>query len=185
MSTIKTNKIQTLGGFTYNVPVQVVTSSLGAGDLGTTATSTSDRTTSTNNPAWAITTTTTTWTDTSNLQLTITPRFANSIIRLDLNVMINTTTANSAGAVRIKRGSTIVWRPIMDASGPYSIGYTSTTSQYLTHYISVFDSPATTSPVTYSLQYRTYAGGTCRIFGVPDANSWNSTNYLIATEIAQ
>lgn len=183
MSTIKTNKIQTLGGFTYNVPVQVVTSSLGVGDLGTTDTATSDRTNA--NPAWAITTTTTTWTDTTNLQLTITPKFSNSIIKLDLNVYMGCETANHGPAVRIKRGNKIIWRPTHDNTGPFGTGFSTASSLHSVLSAVAFDSPATTSPVTYSLQYRSYNGGTCRIFAYGAATGYGSSNYLIATEIAQ
>jgi len=186
MSTIKTNKIQTLGGFTYNVPVQVVTSSLGAADLGTTATSTSDRTASTNNPAWVIATSTTTWTNTSTLSLTISPKFANSIIRLDLSIFAYSSGNYSCPVgVRIIRGSTIVWRPAFNTLGPYGMGFLNNSLGAFQHHITAIDSPATTSAITYSLQYRTYTGSQCHLFGYGSASDWASSNYLIATEIAQ
>lgn len=179
MSTIKTNKIQTLAGATFHVPIQVVTSSLGT-DLGTT---TNDQTN--NNPAWAFTSTTTTWADTTNLQLTITPKFANSLIRLDLSAYLYSGGANRAGALRIRRGTTIVMRPHHNATGPFSMGYNEAGGDHTHHFLTSYDSPATTSPVTYTLQYRTYNGGAVHFFAQAANNNYGALNILTATEIAQ
>jgi hypothetical protein len=179
MSTIKTNKIQTLDGFTYHIPVQVVTSSLGA-DLGTT---TNDQTN--NNPAWAFTSTTTTWTDTSNLQLTITPKFASSIIKLDLSAYLYSGGANRAGALRIRRGTTIVMRPHHSLTGPFSMGYNEAGGDHMHHFLTSYDRPATTSPITYTLQYRTFNGGSVHFFAQAVNSNFGSLNVLTATEIAQ
>jgi hypothetical protein len=181
MSTIKTNKFQTLDGLTYNVPIQVVTSSLGTADLGTTDTSTSDRTNLT--PSYSISTTTTTWTNTSNLQTTITPKFSNSIIRGELCVYLHNNSVNNAAAVRIVRGNKIIWRPIMDTTGPYSLGWSSA-FHHGTYVITFIDSPATTSPVTYSLQYRAYTGSSTFLFG-PGSGGYGNGQYFILTEYAQ
>ena len=182
MSIVKTNKFQTLDGLTYNVPIQVVTSSLGASDLGTTDTSTSDRTNL--SPSYSITTTTTTWTDTSNLQLTITPKFSTSLIKLELSIYLRTNvTTGDAASVRIRRGNKIVWRPILDTTGPYSTFWTNT-SIHPQMAVIFMDNPQTTSPVTYTLQYRTYNGGSAQLFG-PAAGSYGNAQYLIATEYAQ
>jgi len=181
MSIVSANKFKTLDGTTYNMPVQIVTTSLGAENLGTTDTSTSDRTNL--SPVWSIITTTTTWTDTSNLQLTITPKFDNSIIRLDLCVYLHNNSLSNAAAIRIKRGNKILWRPVMDTTGPYSLGWS---SAYIhgTYNITTYDAPTTTSPITYSLQYRTYNGGQCVLFG-PNTGAYGNSNYFTATEIAQ
>lgn len=183
MSVVKTNKFQTLDGLTYCVPIQVVTSSLGTSDLGTTDSATSDRTNA--NPSWAITTTATTWTDTTSLQLTITPKFINSIIRLELIVYMGCEAANNAPGIRIKRGNKIIWRPQHDTTGPFGTGWTTASTLHGVWNAIAFDQPATTSPVTYSLQYRTYNGGSCRIFAYSAATAYGPSNYFIATEIAQ
>lgn len=179
MSIVKTNKFQTLDGMTYNVPIQVVSSSLGT-NYGTT---TNDQTN--NNVSWGISTTTTTWTDTSNLQLTITPKFSNSIIKLDLSIMLYNAANNSAG-IRIRRGTTLVWRPSFDGTGPFSTGYTGAGVLWQTFNVTTFDSPSTTSPVTYTLQYRNYTNAAaCIYFSNPTAGVYATSNYLIATEFAQ
>ena len=179
MSIVKTNKFQTLAGATMNMPIQVVKTSLGD-NLGTTSND------STNNyPSWVIGTNTTTWTDTTNLQLTITPRFATSIIKLELSIVAGNGGANAAPAIRIIRGSTIVWRPINNSVGPFSMLYSSGDIHGFPTVI-CFDSPNTTSAVTYSLQYRTYSGNTTvGIFGWPYANHYAPLNTFVATEIAQ
>jgi len=182
MSTIKTNKFQTLDGFTYHVPVQIVTSSLGTADLGTTDTATSDRTN--HSPAYGISTTTTTWTDTSNLQLTITPKFANSIMKCELCVYTYSGAALNAAGIRVKRGNKIVWRPIHNTTGPFSNFFVNAGDMHATSTVVFTDAPGTTSPVTYSLQYRTYNGGTCLFFGT-GANTWCNGQYFIVTEYAQ
>ena len=182
MSTIKANKIQTLGGFTYNLPVQVVTSSLGAADLGTTDTATSDRTNP--SPAYGILTNTTTWTDTTNLQLTITPKFSNSIMKCELSVYTLSTVASNPAAIRVKRGNKIVWRPIHNTTGPFSNFYIDAANLHATPTVIFMDAPGTTSPVTYSLQYRTYNGGFCSFFGT-GASTWCNGQYFIVTEYAQ
>ena len=182
MSTIKANKFQTLDGLTYNVPIQVVTSSLGT-DLGTTDSATSDRTNT--NASYVIASNTTTWTDTSNLQLTITPKFASSIIKLDLSAYLYSGGANRAGALRIRRGTTIVMRPHHTLTGPFSMGYDEAGANHMHHFLTSYDRPATTSPVTYTLQYRTYNGGSVHFFAQAANSNYGSLNVLTATEIAQ
>lgn len=183
MSTIKTNKFQTLDGLTYSVPIQVVTSSLGAADLGTTDTSTSDRTN--NNPAWALRSTTTTWTDTSNLQLTITPKFASSLIRLELSVCLSTDSSSQAPGLRVRRGNKIVFRPAFNTIGPYGLSFSSAGGNlWNQHNIVFYDYPSTTSAVTYTLQYRTYNGGQCHWFGYVTGD-YAPANWFTATEYAQ
>jgi len=186
MSIVKTNKFQTLDGLTYNVPIQVVTSSLGT-DLGTTDTSTSDRTNA--NASYVIASNTTTWTDTSNLQLTITPKFASSIIKLNLSIFLYSGLTNCAG-IRVKRGNKIVFRPTLNTTGPFGTGFIGTsggnTDGDFQHYLEFYDSPATTSPVTYSLQYRAYSSATTPMwFGFQGATLYSPANYFTATEIAQ
>lgn len=182
MSIVKTNKFQTLDGMTYNVPIQVVTSSLGAADLGTTLSATSDRTNY--NASYTIASTTTTWTDTSHLQLTITPKFSNSMIKLGLCVYLNNTANNGAPGIRVIRGTKIVFRPALNTSGPFGVGYSGTGAQHSTYFFEFYDYPETTSPVTYRLQYRSYDGGSCRWFG-HEGEHWSHANYFTATEIAQ
>jgi hypothetical protein len=184
MSIISANKFKTLDGTTYNVPIQVVYVALGT-NLGTTVSSTSDQTNLT--PSWALTSTTTTWTDTSNLTLTITPKFSTSLIKLGLSIMLsNTGNLNSAG-IRVRRGTTIVFRPGFNSTGPVTTGYsTGGGDQYFHHFLEFYDLPASTSAVTYTLQYRAYTSGTSPIwFAQTAATHYAAANWFTATEIAQ
>lgn len=171
-------------GNNYNVPIQVVTSSLGT-DLGTTDSATSDRTQ--NQVPWSIVTNTTTWTDTSNLQLTITPKFSNSLIKLGLAITLNNNGNNNAAGIRVRRGNKIVFRPMINTTGPISTGYTTAGgNQWFTFFYEFYDSPATTSPVTYTLQYRAYSSAfNVVLFSGANNGDYAGANYLTATEIAQ
>jgi len=184
MSIISANKFKTLDGTTYNVPIQVVTSSLGT-DLGTTVSTTSDRT---NDAAsWGIQSNTTTWQNTSNLQLTITPKFSTSLIKLGLSIAMSNIGNQNAAGIRVIRGSTILFRPAINTTGPYSTGYTTSGQDcYFHHFFEFYDQPATTSAVTYSLQYRAYASSSSPWwFALPVSNQWGSANWFTATEIAK
>lgn len=172
-------------GTNYNVPIQVVTSSLGT-NLGTTVSSTSDRTQ--DQPSWAFASTTTTWTDMplNQLQLTITPKFSTSIIKLGLAITMNNGTNNNAAGVRVRRGTTIVFRPLINNVGPVSTFFTSTGgASWAQFFYEFYDSPATTSSITYNLQYRTYSGATAYWFGGSVPGDYAGANYFTATEIAQ
>ena len=177
MSIVKTNKFQTLAGDTMNVPIQVVRTSVG--NQATTSAKSNE------NAAYAISTTTTTWTDYSFLQLTITPKFANSIIKLELCCYLNqdATTGYGGVGIRIRRGTTIVWEPQSNTTGPYGSLYSG--QVYFTPTFIVFDSPAVTTPITYILQYRTYNGTSSTLFAYPGSTQFGSINTFVATEIAQ
>ncbi len=181
MSIVKTNKFQTLNGSTINVPIQLVSTSIHT-DCGTT---TNDQTN--NSPStYGLTTTTTTWTDYAYMQLSITPRFATSIIKLDLSWYHYSGGNANAGALRIRRGTTIVWRPMSNSTGPFSAGYAGSSDTHMHYHISVIDSPATISPITYVIQYRTYSGGaTSRFFHWDSSGHYAPPATFVATEIAQ
>lgn len=170
---------QDTNGNKQNTVVQVVKSVLGE-DLGTTA---SDQTN--NFPSWVFSSTATVWTDTNNLQLTITPKFNNSLIKLDLFVfMHNINNGNNAG-IRVLRGDKILWRPMRNATNGFSTGHLGSSSMHNHHFWTFYDTPNTTNAVTYRLQYCNYNSNVCHYFGYASANHWATTNSLTATEIAQ
>jgi len=95
---------------------------------------------------------------TTGLSLSITPQFSTSkiFITMDISIIIINSTGGGGGGYAIARGATVIWSPAVAAtSGYYGAGQygtinanprTRTGLQYL-------DSPATTSPITYSLYY--------------------------------
>ena len=158
--------------------VQVVRSSLG--NQGTTSSPANE------NASYALSFTTTTWTDTSLLSLTITPKFANSSLFLSLCIFANQDASDGSASpsIRIIRGSTVLFQPQTNSTGPYGLVYTNA-QNYRQMTIQCWDQPNTTSPVTYSLQYRSYNGAsTARLFGYPGSQQWSPTNFFTVMEIA-
>lgn len=172
---------QNTQGVNYNTPIQVVSTAIHT-DCGTTSNDQTNNSPST----YGLTTTTTTWTDYAYMQLSITPKFASSKIKLDLSWYHYSGGNAYAGALRIRRGTTIVWRPMMNTTGPFSMGYAGGSDTHMHYHISVIDSPATTSSITYVLQYRTYnGGGTSRFFHWDSSGHWAPPATFTAMEIAQ
>lgn len=179
MSTIKTNRLQTLNGDTFNLPVQVVRSTVGVG--GTTSSDLVN-----DNASYALAFTTTTWTDIAFLQLAITPKFVNSVIRLELHYFVNNSGNSNNAALRIRRDTTIIWQPQRNATGPYGTGHSTNSSLYMMQPLVCYDTPNTVNPITYVLQYRAYSSGsTCRLFGHPGSGEYAPVVTFAAMEFAQ
>lgn len=179
MSIVRANKIQDLNGSTYHVPVQIVRTSVGT--TGTISNSLVNA-----DPAWAIATTTTTWTDYNYLQLTITPKFSTSIIRLELPYFTNNSGNSNNAAIRIVRGTNIVWQPMHNSVGPYGVGHSTNSALYMTQTIVCYDTPNTVSPITYIIQYRAYSNtNTVRLFAHPGATEYGPITTFTAMEFAQ
>lgn len=115
----------------------------------------------------------TAWVSTG-LQASITPSSANSKILVSCEHSIyhaqsSTAETSALHAIRIKRGSTVVYNPPANtggpsgASGPYEFGiFDTNTSQATTFYnrsrVEYLDSPSTTSSITYSTDLAAYNG---------------------------
>lgn len=168
-------------GNAQNTVLQVVKTTLGD-DLGTT---TNDLTN--DFPSWVITTNTTTWTDTNSLQLSITPKFANSLIKLELCIHSGARGNGNSAAIRVIRGDKIVFRPMHNSTtGPFSMNYHSNSNSHVMQSFVFYDTPNTVNIVTYSLQYRAYtSGSSVDIFGYGSAGHYAPLNTFSATEIAQ
>ena len=167
-------------GNAQNTVLQVVKTSLGD-DLGTTSND------NTNNfPAWVIYTNTTTWTTTNNLQLTITPKFSNSLIRLDLCVSLGISAANNSCGLRVIRGEKIVFRPMHNTTGPFDINYHSAGNEHGQRSFIFYDEPNTVETITYSLQYRAYSSAnSVAFFGWTGSGHYAPLNTFSAMEIAR
>ena len=109
----------------------------------------------------------TAWVSTG-LQASITPTSANSKILVSFEHSIyhaqsSITETNALHAIRIKRGSTVIYNPPSNAGGSYEFGLTDTdTSKATTYYnrsrVEYLDSPSTTSSITYSTDLAAYNG---------------------------
>jgi hypothetical protein len=189
MSVLKLDQIQSRTGGNITSPntiispgnvIQVVKTQLGV--QGTTSSAANV------NSSYALTFTTTTWTDTSLLSLTITPKASNSLMMLYLSIFVNqdSSDAQAAPSIRIVRGSTVIWQPQTNATGPYGLTYSTSSQHYEQPTIMCSDIANTLSPITYSLQYRTYGGvANGRLFGYPGADQWSPINTFTVMEIAQ
>ena len=128
----------------------------------------------------SVTINTTTYTDTG-LSASITPTSATSKILVFVNqATYSDRSANATGfGLKLIRGSTDIFTPITDGSGPYDVYNQFTTggnsALALRYVINYLDSPATTSSTTYKTQGRPYQSGNLYIQG---------TQVMILMEIA-
>lgn len=135
----------------------------------------------------SLTTTVPTATD---FEVDITPKFSNSIIRIEHNPHIYSgTTADTLGIrfVRTISGgtATTVYQPQTNSSSAYGLWYGGAT--YFQPTIIAFDKPATTSSVNYKVYIYTYQGGNTHYYGghVGSSSQWAPKQYLAVYEIAQ
>ncbi len=104
----------------------------------------------------------------TGLQASITPTLTNSKILVSFehsiyHALSAVTETSSLHAIRIKRGSTVVYNPPGNSSGSYDFGLVDTdTSKSTTYYgrsrVEYLDSPSTTSSITYSTDLAAYNG---------------------------
>ena len=133
----------------------------------------------------SITTTSPTATD---FEVNITPKFSDSIIRIEHNPHIYSANSSDALGVRFVRTisggtATTVYQPQTNTTGAYGLWYAG--AQYLQPTIIAFDKPATTSSVNYKVYVYTYNGGTHYYGGHLSGSQWAPKQYLAVYEIAQ
>ena len=112
----------------------------------------------------------------SGYTATITPKFSNSKIYIHATWNSNCTTANDGHKVRIYRGTTNI------TSGNGQLAYTAgggSSNVHMPASLIEYDSPNTTSSVTYELYHGSQGGGTVRF-----ANDWTPVSFILQ-EIAQ
>jgi hypothetical protein len=98
---------------------------------------------------------TTTYIDATGLSVSITPKFATS--KIFVSSFIQGFITNTGFGIQLLRSGSVIFNPSpADGTGPFLVygvsgGSFPTTLQYL-------DSPATTSAITYNIQFRAYSG---------------------------
>lgn len=126
---------QNTAGIPYNIPIQIVT----ATHLGETA----------------LTTTTDTYL--TGLEISITPKFANSKLYVYSTMDIRNNTNTDGGA-------TFWYKSVGGGAYSYVSGstcfYYATGNAHRRHVTDVIDLPATTSSITYRIYARSWSGGT-------------------------
>jgi hypothetical protein len=93
------------------------------------------------------------WTDITGMSVTITPLYSTSKLLVIPSISYASSSGNN-GVVRMLRGSTVVYAA--DAASNRPCGFASTDSTTYTNIVATgmfLDSPATTSAVTYKLQF--------------------------------
>ena len=132
----------------------------------------------------------TTYTALSGLSASITPANSSNtvLVQLAVPVTITRATAGNGCGIRIKRDSTVIWESTDDASGPYQpfVSATGSTGMVLNTVIAVSlrDSPATTSPVTYTVEGRVRSStstGTCTF--IPLGSTVTAPGTLVLSEV--
>ena len=134
-----------------------------------------------------ITTTGTNYTDVTGATISITPKFTSSKIFILTDLSNYTTNSSSTyvySGIRIVRGSSTVVSPLSmsDGNGPYDFGIGTADSgpQHDSRKsITAYDTPNTTSAVTYKVQAAMYAAGSITF------NHTTGTSNLFAMEVAQ
>ena len=116
----------------------------------------------------------------TGLQASITPSSTNSKILVSFEHSIyhsltSVSETSALHAIRIKRGSTVVYNPPSNADGPYDFGLLDTDTAKATVYynrsrVEYLDSPSTTSSITYSTELAAYNGS-----GIVYSNYQDST----------
>jgi len=124
----------------------------------------------------------------SGWSIDITPKYANSIIRIEHNPHIYSSTANDTVSIRFVRTisggtATVVYQPQGNTTSNYGLWYGGAT--YFQPTIVAYDKPATTTSTNYKVYIHTYGGGTHYYGGHVGASQWAPKIYFSVTEIAQ
>jgi hypothetical protein len=118
----------------------------------------------------------------TGLTASITPSLSTNKIAVFVVMNVAQNNANDGLGLQLMRNGSSVFAPSpADGTGPYLFYTTSPSATYLPVSMNYLDSPATTSSVTYAVQYRSYAGGTVFINGT---GTTSGTSTIILMEIA-
>jgi hypothetical protein len=133
----------------------------------------------------SLTTTTPTATD---FEIDITPKFTNSIMKIEHNPHIYSGATSDNLAIRIVRTisggtPTVIYQPQTNGTSAYGLWYGGAT--YFQPTIVAFDKPATTSSVNYKIYIYTYSGNTHYYGGHQGGGQYAPKQYLAVYEIAQ
>ena len=125
---------------------------------------------------------TTNYSDTG-LEATITPKSTDSVIVMMYRIQRTISDSNNYLGYRILRDSTVIKDPVADTShGPYD--YYSIPNYSVDTDI-MYDSPNTTSSVTYKIQVQAYSGGTITLNYIhPTIGLTGGQSRLVLMEIA-
>ena len=127
----------------------------------------------------------------SEFQVDITPKFDNSLIRIEFNYYVHTqATAQSANCkvVRTISGGTAtsIWQPPTNTTSGFGNNYQNAASSvHEVRHLLAWDKPNTTTSTNYRIYYYNYAASSVMYFAYNSDNHWSCNSALTVTEIAQ
>ena len=138
----------------------------------------------------AITTTSQTPTA-SEFQVDITPKYSNSLIKVEFDFYAHPQAAAQSPGMRIVRTisggtATVIWQPPTNSSSAFGLDYhPQETAPHSMHHIIAFDKPSSTSSINYRAYYYNYSTSSCMYFSYVADDHWAPPQAFIVTEIAQ
>ena len=113
----------------------------------------------------SVSVTTTTYTD-STLTASITPTSSSNkvLVMISQHVVWGRSVTGQGAGVQLLRGSTVIWRPAVDNTGPFLDYLSDVRDHYFLFNLTYLDSPATTSSTTYKTQGRPYVSSSSGSF---------------------
>ena len=127
----------------------------------------------------------------SEFQVDITPKFNNSLIRIEFNYYVHTQAINQSGNCKVVRTisggtATSIWQPPTNTTSGFGNNYSNAgTSQHEIRHLLAFDKPGTTTSTNYRIYYYNYAASNVMYFAYNAENHWSCNSALTVTEIAQ
>ena len=128
----------------------------------------------------------------SEFQVDITPKYSNSLIKVQFDFYAHPQGAANSPGMRIVRTisggtATVIWQPATNTTSAFGMSYyPQETSHHQMHHIIAFDQPSSTDSINYRAYYYNYTtASACHYFGYVSDNHWAPPQALIVTEIAQ
>lgn len=127
----------------------------------------------------------------SEFQVDITPKFNNSLIRIEFNYYVHTQAVNQSGNCKVVRTisggtATSIWQPPTNTTSGFGNNYSNAgTSTHEIRHLLAFDKPGTTTSTNYRIYYYNYAASSVMYFAYNGDNHWSCNSALTVTEIAQ
>ena len=128
----------------------------------------------------------------SEFQVDITPKYSNSLIKIDFTFYANPRGAANAPGIRIVRTisggtPTVVWQPPTNTTSAFGMSYMpQETDHHVIKHFTAFDQPSSTSSINYRAYYYNYSSGSSVMYFCYNSdNHWAPPQALIVTEIAQ
>lgn len=120
----------------------------------------------------------------SGLTASITPTSSSNkvLVMISQHCVWGRSVSGQGGGVQLLRGSTVIWRPAVDNTGPFIDYLSDVRDHYFFFNLTYLDSPATTSSTTYKTQgrpHQTSNSGSFTMQPAPGSGSDDPTTSII------